>query len=73
MNNIFKHKIIVQQRSIFSINTNKNVFRPHYFLIIFKTTGIIGHVSQISTEKISLYIFRTIKASFVERNQVFPV
>ena len=30
---------------------------------LFLTTGILGHVSQISTQRISLYIFHTIKSS----------
>ena len=28
------------------------------------TTGILGHASQINTQGISVYIFRTIKASY---------
>ena len=38
--------------------------------IVDNTTGILGHVSQINTLRISIYIFRTIKKSSREYRHV---
>ena len=52
-------------------NNSKEIIFNFLRLKIRLTTGMLGHVSQISTQRISIYIFLTIKVSSREYKHVW--